>query len=65
MSTGDGKIRESSELRMTIYKRAIDNTYNLKLSTSRLFFSNVQQIFPTMMFTLRAIWRFKSSENGC
>ena len=55
MSTGDGKIRESSELRMTIYKRAIDNTYNLKLSTSRLFFSNVQQIFPTMMFTLRAI----------
>lgn len=64
MSTGDGKIRESSELRTTIFKRAIDITYNLKLKTSRQFFSDVQQRFPTMMFTLRAFEDLKVARMG-
>jgi curved DNA binding protein len=54
MSTGEGKPKEM-EARTTIYKRALDQNYNLKMKASRAFFSEINQRFPTMPFTLRAL----------
>jgi methionine aminopeptidase len=40
MSTGEGRPNEQSA-RTTVFKRAVDQTYNLKMKTSRTFFSEV------------------------
>jgi len=53
MSTGDGKPKQS-ELRTTVHKRNLAEKYSLKMKASRSFFSEVNQRFPTMPFTLRA-----------
>jgi curved DNA binding protein len=52
MTTGEGKPREG-EFRTTVFKRALDTTYSLKLKTSRAFFSEVSRRYPTLMFSLR------------
>jgi len=54
MSTGDGKAKES-ELRTTIYKRAVDQTYQLKMQASRYVISEINKNFPTLPFPLRAL----------
>eukprot|EP00742_Colponemidia_sp_Colp-10_P000157 GILJ01000176.1.p1 GENE.GILJ01000176.1~~GILJ01000176.1.p1 ORF type:complete len:403 (-),score=103.08 GILJ01000176.1:80-1177(-) len=54
ISTGEGKTRER-EARTTVYKRAVENNYNLKMKASRQFFSQVNAKFPTLPFTIRAI----------
>lgn len=54
MSTGEGKTREETN-RTTIFKRAIDRTYQLKLQASRQVFSEIQRRFSTLPFTLRAL----------
>ena len=53
MSTGEGKPK-ASEDRTTVFKRNIEEKYSLKMKASRAFFSEVNQRFPTMPFTLRA-----------
>jgi len=52
MSTGEGKARET-EARTTIFKRAVDQRYTLKLKASRAVFTEINARFPTMPFTLR------------
>lgn len=43
------------EDRTTVFKRNVEvSTYSLKMKASRAFFSEVNQRFPTMPFTLRA-----------
>merc|ERR1719446_1296279 len=54
MSTGEGKPKES-ELRNTVYKRAVEMSYNLKTQKARQFISEVNRRFPALPFTLRAI----------
>merc|ERR1712226_434004 len=54
MSTGEGKGREA-ELRSTVFKRAIENSYMLKTQKARQFLSEVNKRFPALPFTLRAI----------
>lgn len=54
ISTGEGKAKES-EYRTTVYKRSIENTYLLKIQSSRKFFSEVNAKFPTLPFSLRAL----------
>merc|ERR1712061_769281 len=54
MSTGEGKGKET-ELRSTVYKRAVDTAYNLKTQKARQFISEVNRRFPVLPFTLRAI----------
>lgn len=54
MSTGEGKGREA-EMRHTVYKRAVENSYNLKTQKARQFISEVNRRFPALPFTLRAI----------
>jgi len=53
MTTGDGKPKQS-ERRTTVFKRDLEEKYSLKMKASRAFFSEVNQRFPTLPFTLRA-----------
>merc|ERR1719482_1738222 len=53
MSTGEGKPKQGED-RTTVFKRNIEEKYSLKMKASRSFFSEVNQRFPTMPFTLRA-----------
>jgi len=52
VSTGEGKTKET-EFRTTVYKRAIERTYTLKLKASRAFFAEAVEKYPTMAFSLR------------
>merc|ERR1711913_213118 len=54
MSTGEGKGR-ATELRNTVYKRAVETSYMLKTQKARQFLSEVNRRFPALPFTLRAI----------
>ncbi|GKV22013.1 hypothetical protein SLEP1_g31919 [Rubroshorea leprosula] len=54
-STGDGKPKLLDEKQTTIYKRAVDRNYHLKMKTSRFIFSEINQKFPIMPFTARAL----------
>lgn len=60
ISTGEGKTKET-EYRTTVFKRAIERTYTLKLKASRAFFAEAVDKYPTMNFTLRA---FKDETNA-
>lgn len=54
-STGEGKPKMFDEKQTTIYKRAVDRNYHLKMKTSRFIFSEINQKFPIMPFTARAL----------
>merc|ERR1711972_701894 len=54
MSTGEGKGKET-ELRNTVYKRAVETSYSLKTQKARQFITEVNRRFPALPFTLRAI----------
>merc|ERR1712187_60165 len=54
MSTGEGKSEEA-EIRHTVYKRAVETSYNLKTQKARQFISGINRRFPALPFTLRAI----------
>lgn len=52
MSTGEGKARES-EIRTTVFKRVIENQYQLKSDSARKFLSEVNKKFPSLPFSIR------------
>merc|ERR1719188_2556081 len=54
VSTGEGKGKET-ELRSTVFKRAVDMAYNLKTQKARQFISEVNRRFPVLPFSLRSI----------
>ncbi|GMP58732.1 hypothetical protein CsSME_00022297 [Camellia sinensis var. sinensis] len=54
-STGEGKPKLLDEKQITIYKRAADKNYHLKMKTSRFIFSEISQKFPIMPFTARFV----------
>jgi len=54
MSTGEGKGKET-EIRSTVFKRAVETSYILKTQKARQFISEVNKRFPALPFTLRAI----------
>ncbi|XP_068669097.1 ERBB-3 BINDING PROTEIN 1-like [Aristolochia californica] len=55
ISTGDGKPKLLDERQTTIYKRAVDKNYHLKMKSSRFIFSEISQKFPIMPFTARVL----------
>jgi hypothetical protein len=55
VSGGEGKTRVLDEKATTLYKRALDVSYHLKIKASRTVFNEIAQRFPTMPFTLRAL----------
>ncbi|KAL9267336.1 ERBB-3 BINDING PROTEIN 1-like protein [Drosera capensis] len=52
-STGEGKPKLLDEKQTSIYKRAVDKNYHLKMKASRFIFSEISQNFPIMPFTAR------------
>ncbi|PWA79319.1 ERBB-3 BINDING PROTEIN 1 [Artemisia annua] len=54
-STGDGKPKLLDEKQTTIYKRAVDKNYHLKMKASRFIFSEISQKFPIMPFSARCV----------
>ncbi|XP_020571748.1 ERBB-3 BINDING PROTEIN 1-like [Phalaenopsis equestris] len=54
-TTGEGKPKLLDEKQTTIYKRAVDKNYHLKLKASRFIFSEINQKFPIMPFSARAL----------
>jgi len=54
MSTGEGKGKET-ELRSTVFKRNVENSYLLKTQKARQFIHEVNSKFPALPFSLRAI----------
>eukprot|EP00941_MAST-03F_sp_MAST-3F-sp1_P003928 g3928.t1 len=54
VTSGDGKLRESEE-RTTVFKRAIDEQYRLKRKSSRFLFNKVNELAPSLPFSLRAM----------
>ncbi|KAJ9529726.1 hypothetical protein QJQ45_014501, partial [Haematococcus lacustris] len=55
VSSGEGKPKVMDEKQTTIYKRALDTNYNLKLKASRAVFSIITSSFPAMPFTTRSL----------
>lgn len=55
MSTGDGKPKLLDEKQTTVYKRAVDKNYHLKMKSSRFIFSEISQKYPIMPFSARAL----------
>lgn len=54
VSTGEGKPREHDS-RCTVFKRELDQVYNLKMKSARAFFVEVGKRFPTLPFSIRAM----------
>jgi len=54
VSTGDGKVKKL-EARTTVFKRAADLKYSLKMPTSRKALSEIDKTFGAFPFTLRAL----------
>lgn len=53
VSSGEGKTKET-DLRCTVYKRALDRSYNLKIKQSRQFFNDVLDRHPSFCFSLNS-----------
>lgn len=54
VSSGEGKPKES-ELRCTVYKRELQTAYNLRMKSSRAFFTEVNKRFPTLPFSMASL----------
>jgi curved DNA binding protein len=63
ISSGEGKAKEL-ETRTTIFKRAVDQNYLLKMKASRYVFNEMNAKFPTLPFTLRAFDDEKKARLG-
>ncbi|GBF91385.1 hypothetical protein Rsub_04125 [Raphidocelis subcapitata] len=55
VSTGEGKPRMVDEKETTVYKRALDVEYMLKMKASRAVLGAVSKRFPMLPFSLRAL----------
>merc|ERR1719469_1797680 len=53
VSSGDGKCKET-QLRTTVYQRAVEKSYILKSQKARQFLHEVSKHYPTLPFSLRA-----------
>ncbi|KAF6146998.1 hypothetical protein GIB67_036717 [Kingdonia uniflora] len=51
----ENKPKFLDERQTTIYKRAVDKSYHLKVKASRFIFSEINQKFPIMPFTARSL----------
>ncbi|KDD75813.1 hypothetical protein H632_c489p2 [Helicosporidium sp. ATCC 50920] len=55
VSTGEGKGRMVDEKETTLFKRALEVQYNLKLKISRAVFGEIKRKFPTTYFAVRGL----------
>jgi curved DNA binding protein len=55
ISTGEGKPKVQDEKETTVYKRALDVEYQLKMKASRAVLSEINRKYPALPFTIRAL----------
>lgn len=55
VSTGEGKARVLDEKETTIFKRALDVQYQLRIKASREVLSEISRKHPTMLFSSRGL----------
>lgn len=60
MSSSEGRPKET-ETKTTVFKRAVEQNYLLKMKASRYVLNEINAKFPTMPFTLRA---FEDEKKG-
>ena len=53
-----------ADARATVYKRALDRTYTLKLKQSRQFFNDVVSRYPSFLFSMNSFEDQISSKLG-
>ena len=53
ITTGEGKAK-LSEVRTTVYRRAVENVYDVRSKSGRAFLSQVDKRFPSLPFSLRS-----------
>ncbi len=53
VSSGEGKPKDV-DVRCTVYKRSLDQVYNLKVKQSRQFYNEVLSKYPSFCFSLNA-----------
>lgn len=53
-SSGEGKPRDT-DFRTTVFRRAVEKTYSLKVKASRHLLNEVGRRFPTLPFTIRSL----------
>jgi len=63
MTTGEGKGREVDN-KPTVFKRAVDQTYSLKLAASRTLLNEINKKSPTLPFTLASMTDQKTTKMG-
>jgi curved DNA binding protein len=63
MSTGDGKARLGTE-RTTVFKRNVEQQYQLKSKASRQLLGEVDKRFPTLPFTMRHLTDVRTAKLG-
>jgi len=63
MSSGEGKTRESTT-KTTVFKRAVEQNYNLKLQTSRAVYSEIKKKSDVFPFSLRSLSDEKKARMG-
>lgn len=63
MSTGAGKPIER-DMRTTVFKRAVDQEYGLKMKASRYLFNEVNRKYTTFPFGLRSIGDERQARMG-
>ena len=51
MSSGEGKPKERDQ-RTTVFKRAVEQSYRLKMKASRAVFNEINKRFPTLPFSI-------------
>ena len=59
-----GKPKVLDEKETSVYKRALDREYSLKLKASRAIFSEINKKFPTMPFASREIGKDKPTSQA-
>jgi len=64
LSSGEGKPKIHDERETSVYKRAIEKSYKLKMQASRAVFSEITKKFPTMPFTMRAMGDIRGARLG-
>lgn len=62
VSTGEGKPKLVDEKQTTVYKRALDMVYSLKMKASRAVFKEINTRFPALPFTFRELEGTSSRE---
>ncbi|KAL0049427.1 hypothetical protein WJX82_002129 [Trebouxia sp. C0006] len=62
VSTGEGKPKIVDEKQTTVYKRALDMVYSLKMKASRTVFKEINTRFPALPFTFRELEGTSSRE---